>query len=160
MKCVLKTQVKLPITFLITITENGGFSFSRNCLWLEFNYWNKILWCSWKVKYQPIHNTHGFQYIVYHTPLAHMPLKKKRIMKKMGVNSNTNYQLNLYINYHQYQLHPGMKFHYLFINVFRFSYHVKYCTLLLLSISFCLACIETQSLMVGIFGKWYAAPRY
>ena len=27
-------------TFLITITENLGFSFRGNCLWLEFNWWN------------------------------------------------------------------------------------------------------------------------
>ena len=40
-------------TFLITITENWGISFSRNCLWLEFNCWNdwgykRILRNRWK----------------------------------------------------------------------------------------------------------------
>ena len=43
MKCVLKTQVKLPKviqSFLITITENSWFSFRRNCLSLEFHWWN------------------------------------------------------------------------------------------------------------------------
>ena len=35
-----KGKIAKGHTFLITITENWGFSFRRNCLWLEFNWWN------------------------------------------------------------------------------------------------------------------------
>ena len=38
--CFIDTVLAYSVKILIAKTENWGFSFRGNCLWLEFNWWN------------------------------------------------------------------------------------------------------------------------